>query len=192
MSNPFEMPDICPPIDINLDLLPICPDDFPDIADYSIDEFPEPPINHPIPDFTRVPFDNQNLDMEVEMRDDIAKPRVRKKRVPILDGEGNDTGEEETIFVVEIPSFVLPADLWIGLYGLEGHGGVIASGAPCKITGGNSLMGYNVDLYANGRFKPATGTGILHLLEVAAMSNLPVGSWVVGWNVQQALTGGND
>lgn len=101
------------------------------------------------------------------------------------------TGDGKNIFVSQSPNGV-SIRYKDNVKKTKGGGEVVASGVPCKITGGNSLTGYNVDTYANGRFKPKTGTGILHLLEVAAMSNLPVGSWVVGWNVQQALTGGND
>lgn len=68
----------------------------------------------------------------------------------------------------------------------------ISAGIPCQTTGGNSLEGYEVNLYANGIKNPISGTGILTLVEVSAASDLPVGSWVIGFPHNTVVTGGNE
>ena len=69
-----------------------------------------------------------------------------------------------------------------------------AEGGPvaCKVTGGNSLDGYYVDLYPNGPHNSASGSGQLRLLEIAGVSTLPVGAWVLGWPVIITVTGGSE
>lgn len=52
---------------------------------------------------------------------------------------------------------------------------------PCKITGGNALDGYAVDIYANGISETKTDTGTLYILEISATATLAAGSWVLGW-----------
>ena len=63
---------------------------------------------------------------------------------------------------------------------------------PCKITGGNSVQGYTVKVYANGKDEASTDTGILSLLEVNCTSDLPSGSWVIGFATNLTLTGGTE
>lgn len=68
----------------------------------------------------------------------------------------------------------------------------VASGLPCKITGGNSLSGYTVDVYAAGRNNSRTGTAKLYLLEIASTYTLPVGSWVIGFTAVGGIVGGTE
>jgi len=63
---------------------------------------------------------------------------------------------------------------------------------PCKITSGNSVEGYQVDLYGDGLDKSVTDTGILYILEVSALSHLAVGSFVLGFAGTTLVTGGNE
>jgi hypothetical protein len=77
----------------------------------------------------------------------------------------------------------------------SGSGGNIAltGGTPCKITGlGSAAEGWPCALYGNGIHAASTGTGTLHLMEVAASAVLPVGAWVLGWKHVTVITGGND
>lgn len=67
-------------------------------------------------------------------------------------------------------------------------GGPIA----CRVTGGNSVEGYSVNLYANGFDAPISGHGILRLLEIAAVSTLPEGAWVLGHPNVITITGGSE
>ena len=63
---------------------------------------------------------------------------------------------------------------------------------PCRVTGGNSVEGYSVNLYENGLNNPASGTRILRLLEIAAVSTLPEGAWVLGHPNVITVMGGSE
>ena len=66
------------------------------------------------------------------------------------------------------------------------------SAVPCQITGGNSLEGYTVNVYARGKDEAVTDVGTLSLLEVSCTSSLPEGAWVMGHPATLALTGGTE
>lgn len=71
---------------------------------------------------------------------------------------------------------------------------LVIGGGPiaCRVSGGNSLEGYSVDLYENGINNSKSGTGILRLLEIAAVSTLPEGAWVLGHPNVITVTGGSE
>ena len=71
-------------------------------------------------------------------------------------------------------------------------GGSMVAGVPCKVTGGNAVIGFAVDVYADGIGETSTGSGTLYILEVAASAVLPVGAWVMGWPNVTLITGGSE
>ena len=49
-----------------------------------------------------------------------------------------------------------------------------------KVTGGNSVTGYTVDLYANGPFANSTGKGIAYVTESnLQLNSISVGAWII-------------
>lgn len=49
-----------------------------------------------------------------------------------------------------------------------------------KVTGGNSVTGYTVDLYANGPFATSTGKGIAYVTESnLQLNSISVGAWII-------------
>lgn len=69
---------------------------------------------------------------------------------------------------------------------------VASSGVVCKITSGKSASGYFVDVYANGPCEPKTGTATLSVVEISGSSDLPIGSWILGFPFTLTITGGNE
>lgn len=49
-----------------------------------------------------------------------------------------------------------------------------------KVTGGNSVTGYTVDLYANGPYANSTGKGIAYVTESnLQLNSISVGAWII-------------
>ncbi len=69
----------------------------------------------------------------------------------------------------------------------ENNGGVVLA----KITGGDALTGYTVELYGHGRFKPPTGEGVLFATEIAAGAQVPAGTFCLAHFSQFSVAGGN-
>lgn len=62
----------------------------------------------------------------------------------------------------------------------------------CRVTGGSSGAGYNVNLYAEGKDSASTGSGILYVPELALNSTIPSGSWLIAHKASLKMTGGNE
>ena len=52
----------------------------------------------------------------------------------------------------------------------------------CKITGGPTGGKYTVDIHANGKDQPATGTADLLIEQINIYSTLSTGTWVLGFS----------
>lgn len=78
--------------------------------------------------------------------------------------------------------------LQLGGAGAGGDDGVVV----CQVSGGTSLAGYSVRLFANGRTAESTGSGTLYLPELAIGSELPSGSWIIGHRSLIRATGGSE
>lgn len=62
----------------------------------------------------------------------------------------------------------------------------------CKVTGGSTGAGYEVQIYADGKDNASTGSGILYVAELALNSTIPAGSWIIGHRIAIQTTGGNE
>lgn len=70
--------------------------------------------------------------------------------------------------------------------GAESQGGEVAP--VCKITGNSNAPEYSVEVYANGKYSPATGTGTLYVLDISYCERLLVGTWVIGHQSNMSAT----
>jgi hypothetical protein len=61
-------------------------------------------------------------------------------------------------------------------------GGDISSGYPCKITGAMTGGAWPVAVYKEGKSNPSTGTGKLQVLQLHISSDIPVGTWLMGFD----------
>lgn len=61
---------------------------------------------------------------------------------------------------------------------------------PAQITGGGASSFYTVDLYGGGIGAPSTGTGKVHILNLAVEEEVPTGTWVVVHPNMLTVTGG--
>lgn len=57
-------------------------------------------------------------------------------------------------------------------------GGDVA--VPCQITSNTNAPEYTVNLHANGKYSPSTGTGTMYILDISYCEKLTVGAWVLG------------
>jgi len=74
----------------------------------------------------------------------------------------------------------------------SGGGGTEDKVFLCKVTGGSTGAGYNVQLFADGKDNASTGSGILYVAELALNSTIPAGSWIIGHRIAIQTTGGNE
>ena len=74
----------------------------------------------------------------------------------------------------------------------SGGGGTEDKVFLCKVTGGSTGAGYNVQLFAEGKDNASTGSGILYVAELALNSTIPAGSWIIGHRIAIQTTGGNE
>lgn len=128
--------------------------------------------------------------MDRELEIDQLRREVEELRLRIDEIDDADDQEDQLIFqgVGGIHAHVDGRTVVIGQDGA----GFETNAVPCKITSGNSLDGYQVEIYGNGVGKALTGYGVLMILEISATSNLPVGSWVLGFPGGTVVTGGNE
>lgn len=63
---------------------------------------------------------------------------------------------------------------------------------PCKITGGDAINGYTVALHENGILQPATGEGILYVMQFNNLTFIPIGTVILGWPRAMNIVGGTE
>lgn len=77
---------------------------------------------------------------------------------------------------------------WAVIHFPAGGGGNGETAVICKITGNSNAPEYSVEIYANGKYSPATGTGTLYVLDISYCERLLVGTWVIGHQSNMSAT----